>query len=85
MCYKLICENEWTNEFGCDRLLGTSDNLSQKHIYFQVSNNICIHNTQSMHFPYITYGMMLYINTISRTKTNIEKMYVYASERSKRG
>ena len=26
--------------------------LSLRNIYFQVSNNIRIHNTQSMHFPY---------------------------------
>ena len=43
-----------------------------------------------MHFPYITYGMMLhvYINDsipVYRQNTYIEKMYViYASERSER-
>ena len=42
--------------------------LSLRNIYFQVSNNICLHNTQSMHFPYITYSMMLYINDSIPTK-----------------
>ena len=38
-----------------------------------------------MQFPFITYGMVLYINdTIYRQNTNIEEMYVYASERSER-
>ena len=39
-----------------------------------------------MHFPYITYGMMLYINTtVYRQNTYIEKMYViYPSDRSER-
>ena len=36
--------------------VGTFDTLSQKHIYFQVSNYIC------MQFPVITYGMALCIN-----------------------
>ena len=35
-------------------------------------------------FPYITYGMELYINDSIPTNTNIEQMYVYASERSER-
>ena len=36
---------------------------------------------QSMQFPFITHGMVLYINdSIYRQNTNIEKMYVYASE-----
>ena len=39
--------------------VGTSDTLSQKHIYFQVSNYIIIHNIQSMQFPVNTYGMAL--------------------------
>ena len=65
--------------------VGTSDTLSQKHIYFQVSNYICIY-IQSMQFPVITYGMALYINDsyVYRQNTNIEKIYVYVSERSKR-
>ena len=42
----------------------SSDTLSQKHIHFQVSNNICILNA----FPFITYGMMLYINDSIPTK-----------------
>ena len=42
--------------------------LSLRNIYFQVSNNTCIHNTQSMHFPYITYGMMLDINDSIQTQ-----------------
>ena len=33
-----------------------------------------------MQFPFITYGMVLYINDSIPTNTNIEKMYVYASE-----
>ena len=37
-----------------------------------------------MHFPFITYGMVLYINDSIPTNTNIEQMYVYASERSER-
>ena len=37
-----------------------------------------------MQFPFITYGMVLYINDSIPTNTNIEKMYVYASERSER-
>ena len=32
----------------------------------------------------ITYGMVLYINTVYRQNTNIEKIYAYASERSER-
>ena len=35
-------------------------------------------------FPYITYGMELYINDSIPTNTYIEQMYVYASERSER-
>ena len=35
---------------------------------------------QSMQFPFITYGMVLYINDSIPTNTNIEQMYVYASE-----
>ena len=36
---------------------------------------------QSMQFPFITHGMVLYINdSIYRQNTNIEKMYVHASE-----
>ena len=49
--------------------VGTSHTLSQKHIKFQVSNNICIH-IQSMQFLFITYGMVLYINDIIPTHTN---------------
>ena len=39
-----------------------------------------------MQFPVITYGMALYINDnyVYRQNTNIEKIYVYASERSER-
>ena len=35
-----------------------------------------------MQFPVITYGMALYINDsyVYRQNTNIEKIYVYASE-----
>ena len=33
---------------------------------------------------YITYGMELYLNNSIPTNTNIEQMYVYASERSER-
>ena len=61
--------------------VGTSDTLSQKHIYFQVSNNTC------RQFPFITYGKKLwrYIKTlIYRQNTNNVKIYVYASERSER-
>ena len=47
----------------------TSDTLSQKHIHFQVSNNICIH-IYIMHFPFISYGM-LYIHDSIRQNTNI--------------
>ena len=44
--------------------LGTSDTLSQKHIYiyFQVWNYTC------RQFPFITYGMALYINASIPTK-----------------
>ena len=42
--------------------VGTSNTLSQKHIYFQVSNYIC------MQFPFITYGMELCINANIPTK-----------------
>ena len=61
----------------------SSDTLSQKHIYFQVSNYIFIY-IQSMQFPVITYGMALYIKDsyVYRQNTNIEKIYVYASERA---
>ena len=65
--------------------VGTSDTLSQKHIQFQVSNNIYgIHiHVQSMQFPCITYGIWCYIiNDSIPTNTNIEQMYVYASERA---
>ena len=37
-----------------------------------------------MQFPFITYGMVLYINDSIPTNANIEPMYVYASERSER-
>ena len=37
----------------------TSDTLSQKKIYAQVSNYICIIHIQSIRFPVITYGMAL--------------------------
>ena len=37
-----------------------------------------------MQFTFITYGVVLYINDSIRTNTNIEQMYVYASERSER-
>ena len=37
-----------------------------------------------MQFPFITYGMVLYINDNIPTNTNIKQMYVYASERSER-
>ena len=37
-----------------------------------------------MQFPFITYGMVLYINDSISTNTNIEQMYAYASERSER-
>ena len=41
---------------------------------------------QSLQFPVITYGMALYINDsyVYRQNTNIETIYVYASERSER-
>ena len=37
-------------------------------------------------FPVITYGMALYIKDsyVYQQNTNIEKIYVYASERSER-
>ena len=37
-----------------------------------------------MQFPFITYGMVLYINDSIPTKHYVEEMYVYASERSER-
>ena len=38
-----------------------------------------------MQFRFITHGMVLYINdSVYRQNTNIEKMYVYANERSER-
>ena len=36
---------------------------------------------QSMQFPFINYGIVLYLNDSIPTNTNIEQMYVYASER----
>ena len=36
----------------------------------------------TVQFPFITYGMELYINDSIPTNTNIEQMYVYASERA---
>ena len=50
-----------------------------RNIYFQVSNNICIH-IQSMQFLYLWHGAIVIDNIIYRQNTNIEKMYVYASE-----
>ena len=35
-----------------------------------------------MHFPFITYGMVLYINDSIPTNTNIEQMHVYARRAS---
>ena len=59
--------------------------LYLRNTYFQVSNYIFIY-IQSMQFPVITYAMALYINDsyVYRQNTNIEKIYVYASERSER-
>ena len=50
--------------------------------YFQVSNYIFIYiHIQSIQSPVITYGMALYFKTtVYRQNTNIEKIYVYASE-----
>ena len=42
--------------------------LRNKFIFRCQITSVCIHNTQSMHFPYITYGMMLYINDSIPTK-----------------
>ena len=57
-------------------LVGTSDTLSQKHIYFQVSNYI----SYTINAVPCYYGMALYINDsyVYRQNTNIEK--IYASE-----
>ena len=52
----------------------------QKHIYFRVSNNICIDNTQSMHFPFINYGMMIY----RADKTLTLRKCMYICERAER-
>ena len=60
--------------------------ISQEHIYFKVSNYICIH-IQSMQFPFITYGMALYmyindsiIMYTDKTLILRECMYMRASE-----
>ena len=37
-----------------------------------------------MQFLFITYGMELYTNDSIPTDTNIEQIYVFASERSER-
>ena len=48
---------------------------------FRSQNNYIFIYIQSMQFPVITYGMALYINdSLYRQNTNIEKIYVYASE-----
>ena len=62
-------------------------------IFFLVLHILCLKNIfnfrcqitsayiHSMQFPFITYGMVLYINDSIPTHTNIEQfMYVYASE-----
>ena len=59
----------------------TSDILCLRNIYFQVSNYICIH-IQSMQFPFITYGMALYIYTTLKTLTLRKYVYMRASEAS---
>ena len=64
-----ICERASLNSVISLIILLVLQIISLRNIYFQVSNNICIHNTQSMHFPYITYSMMLYyINDSIPTK-----------------
>ena len=59
--------------------------ISETHIFsgLKITSSLYI---QSMQFPVITYGMALYINDsyVYRQNTNIEKIYVYASERSER-
>ena len=57
--------------------------ISETHIFSGLKLHLHI---QSMQFPVITYGMALYINDsyVYRQNTNIEKIYVYASERSER-
>ena len=56
--------------------------LCLRNIYCQVSYNICIH-TQSMQFPFITYGMMLYKRQYTDKALTLRKcMYVRASRAS---
>ena len=59
--------------------------ISETHIFSGLKLHLHIY-IQSMQFPVITYGMALYINDsyVYRQNTNIEKIYVYASERSER-
>ena len=63
--------------------VGTSDTLSQKHIYFQVSN-YNLHDTyhQCSSLLLLIYGMALYIQTtVYRQNTDIEKIYEYARKK----
>ena len=69
--------------------VGTSDTMSQKHIHFQVSNNInyayiYIHNIINAFSFYPLWYDAIISMTVYRQNTNTEKMYVYASERSER-
>ena len=65
--------------------VGSSGTLSQKHIYIQVSNYICIH-IQSMQFPCITYCMALAAiykwRYTDETLTLRKSMYMRASGES---
>ena len=53
--------------------VGTSDTLSQKHIYFQVSNYTC------RQFPFITYGMTLHKRYTTDKSTLWKSMFMRAS------
>ena len=61
--------------------VGTSDTLSQKHIYFQVSiTSAYIIHVQSMQFPVITYGKALYKRQYTgKTLTLRKSMYMRAN------
>ena len=55
--------------------------LRNIHVYILRSKiYICIHNIQSMQFPFITYGMALYIILQYTDKTLTLRESIYASE-----
>ena len=61
----------------------TSDTLSQKHIYLQVSNDVCIHNTiNEVSLYYLWYGAIYKRQYINKTLILRESMYMRVSEAS---